>query len=218
MKGADEDAPAQPVQGRMRRLELGNRMSVVASIWIGLGEAHIEDRDEQAAVEPQRVTGPDLGNAVGPRQAPVGAAGQHLAVEQGPMQGAARDRNDLPQPRVNAPDGKRGIDGDVEAGNMREVWRHVRSSLGEARILRHHAVRQKGQGMSPLMIVILRFTRGGALLAAGFVGAVLGLELWRYSVSARPPDSGFIVVLALLMAGFLLLARSIARELARPGS
>lgn len=72
--------------------------------------------------------------------------------------------------------------------------------------------------MSPLMIVILRFTRGGAMLAAGFVGAVLGLELWRYLDSARPPDTGFIVVLALLLIGFLLLARSIARELEKPGS
>lgn len=217
-EGTDEDAPAQPVQRRMRRFELGYRVSTVASIWIGVGEAGIEHRDELAAVECQRVTGPDLGNAVWPGEAPVGAPGQDLAGEQGPVQRTASDWNDLPQPRVNAPDGKRRIDGDAEADNMREVWRHVRSSLGEACILRHHAVLQKGQGMSPLMIVILRFTRGGALLAAGFVGAVLGLELWRYSVSARPPDTGFIVVLALLMAGFLLLARSIARELAKPGS
>jgi hypothetical protein len=202
----------------MRRFELGYRVSAVTSIRIGVSEAGIEYRDKLAAVERQRVTGQDLGNAVGPREAPVGAARQHLAGEQGPVQRAARDRNDLPQPRVNAADGKRGIDGDAEAGNMREVWRHVRSSLGEASILRHHAVLQKGNCMSPLMIVILRFTRGGALLAAGFVGAVLGLELWRYSVSGRSPDTGFIMVLALLMAGFLLLARSIARELAKPGS
>ena len=72
--------------------------------------------------------------------------------------------------------------------------------------------------MSPLMIVILRLMRGGALLAAGFVGAVLGLETWRAAMTAREAPTGFLIILVLLCAGFLLLARAVGRELAKAGS
>ncbi len=40
------------------------------------------------------------------------------------------------RPRVGPSDGEWRIDGDAEAGNMREARRHELSSLGEARILR----------------------------------------------------------------------------------
>jgi hypothetical protein len=85
-------------------------------------------------------------------------------------------------------------------------------------VLRHDGVLQEGLAVSPLMIVMLRMIRGGSLMAAGFVGAVLGLEGWRYVSASRPSEPGFLAVLVVLLAGFVLLARSIGRELAKTGS
>lgn len=77
--------------------------------------------------------------------------------------------------------------------------------------------------MSPLMTLILRFMRGGAIASAIFLVLVIGIELWKrwrfggFDSMVRQ-DYAFFAILVLLLAGFLWLARSISRELAKPGS
>lgn len=72
--------------------------------------------------------------------------------------------------------------------------------------------------MSPLLRLLLRILRGGAVGAAGLVAAFIGIELWQrwtpegFSGMTRQ-DLSFMVVLVLLVVGALWLARSIEREL-----
>lgn len=62
--------------------------------------------------------------------------------------------------------------------------------------------------MSPLGAILLRILRIACLSAAGFVALVLAYEIWL----GRGPVS-FWVLLAVMLAGFLWLARSMGREL-----
>ena len=72
--------------------------------------------------------------------------------------------------------------------------------------------------MSPLMILILRMMRGGAVAAAIFMVLVIGIEVWKrwrfggFGSMGRQ-DVTFMVVLVLMLVGFLWLARSITSEL-----
>ena len=77
--------------------------------------------------------------------------------------------------------------------------------------------------MSPLRGLILRVMRTGAIWAAGFVALVIGIEIWKRwrfggfgQMAAQ--DVSFFGVLAVMLAGALWLARSIGRELRKPGS
>jgi hypothetical protein len=77
--------------------------------------------------------------------------------------------------------------------------------------------------MTPLMGFILRVMRGGALAAAGFMVLVIGIEVWKRwrfggFASMTRQDMAFMAILVLMLAGFLWLARSISKELAKPGS
>lgn len=74
--------------------------------------------------------------------------------------------------------------------------------------------------MSPLGYLILRAMRAGSLGSAGFVALVLGIEIWKrwrfggLETMGRQ-DLSFLAVLVILIVGFLWLARSIAKEIAR---
>jgi hypothetical protein len=75
--------------------------------------------------------------------------------------------------------------------------------------------------MSPLAALLLRAMRAGCLASAGFVVLVLGIEAWKRwnfggFAAMNRPDYAFLGVLVLMLAGFLWLARAIARELAEP--
>lgn len=77
--------------------------------------------------------------------------------------------------------------------------------------------------MSPLMAFVLRVMRGGAVGAAGFVVLVIAIEIWKRwrfggFGTMVPGDYVFFAVLFAMLAGALWLARSITRELRKPGS
>ena len=72
--------------------------------------------------------------------------------------------------------------------------------------------------MSPLAYVLLRVLRGGVLAAAAFIALVFAIELWKRGGDVTALNPGFTVLLGLLLAGALWLARSISRELTRHGS
>ena len=72
--------------------------------------------------------------------------------------------------------------------------------------------------MSPLGKLILTVMRSGSIAAAGFVVLVIGIELWkRWNFGGfgamKTPDIAFMAVLAVMLIGFLALARSITKEL-----
>ena len=77
--------------------------------------------------------------------------------------------------------------------------------------------------MSSLGKMILVVMRSGSIAAAGFMVLVIGIELWKrwrfggFAAMTRQ-DMAFMAVLVLMLAGFLWLARSIRRELAKHGS
>ena len=72
--------------------------------------------------------------------------------------------------------------------------------------------------MSPVGYIVLKLLRGGALASAGFVLLVIGIELWKHGGDLAALQPGFMVLLAIMLAGALLLARAIGRELSRHGS
>lgn len=72
--------------------------------------------------------------------------------------------------------------------------------------------------MSPLAIIIMKLMRWGVLGVAMFLGLVLVIEAWKHGGDPAAFNWGFMVVVALLAAGALWLARSIGRELAKHGS
>lgn len=73
--------------------------------------------------------------------------------------------------------------------------------------------------MSPLAGLILRIMRAGSLAAAGFVVLVIAIEGWKYWQHSDPNrgNTGFLVVLILMLLGFLWLARAITQEIRKPG-
>ena len=71
--------------------------------------------------------------------------------------------------------------------------------------------------MSPLGWIILKVMRAGAIGSALFAALVIAIELWKQGgdITALPP--GFTLVLLVVLAGALWLARAIGRELAENG-
>jgi hypothetical protein len=72
--------------------------------------------------------------------------------------------------------------------------------------------------MSPVGYIVLKILRGGALASAVFVMLVIAIELWKHGGDVTALSPGFLILLAVILAGALLLARAIGRELARHGS
>jgi cytochrome bd-type quinol oxidase subunit 1 len=75
--------------------------------------------------------------------------------------------------------------------------------------------------MSPLGAILMRVMRAGCLAGAVFVAAVIAYEVWIKASTGQlsnlsRQDISFWVILALMLAGFLWLARSMGRELAKP--
>jgi hypothetical protein len=76
--------------------------------------------------------------------------------------------------------------------------------------------------MSPLGALILRAMRAGSIAAAGFVVLVILIELWKRwrfggFGSMVVTDFTFMGVLLAMLIGFVWLARSITREIAKHG-
>jgi hypothetical protein len=72
--------------------------------------------------------------------------------------------------------------------------------------------------MSPLRILLLKVLRGGALAAAVFAALVLAIEVWKHGGDVTALNPGFMIMLAIMLAGALWLARAIKRELVEHGS
>ena len=77
--------------------------------------------------------------------------------------------------------------------------------------------------MTPLAQLLLRIMRGASLAAAGFMVLVIAIEVWkRWNFGGfekmSTPDISFMAILVLMLAGFLWLARAIAKEIAKSGS
>jgi hypothetical protein len=72
--------------------------------------------------------------------------------------------------------------------------------------------------MSPVGYIVLKILRGGALASAVFVVLVIAIEFWKHGGDMTALTPGFMVLLVLVLAGALWLARAIGRELARNGS
>jgi hypothetical protein len=72
--------------------------------------------------------------------------------------------------------------------------------------------------MSPVGYIVLKVLRGGALASAVFAILVIAIELWKHGGDVTALNPGFLVLLAVILAGALWLARAIGRELARHGS
>ena len=76
--------------------------------------------------------------------------------------------------------------------------------------------------MSPLAAMLLRIMRVACLVSAVFLALIAGIEgvkQWQAGgVSAMSrADAGFLAILLVMLVGFLWLARSIRRELAKSG-
>lgn len=75
--------------------------------------------------------------------------------------------------------------------------------------------------MSPLGAILMRVMRAGCLAGAVFVALVIAWEVWikvsqgELSKLTRQ-DVSFWAILAVMLVGFLWLARSMSRELAKP--
>ena len=69
--------------------------------------------------------------------------------------------------------------------------------------------------MTPLARLILTVMRYAAFGIAAFVALVMALQFYNHSAGAAwtRQDVSFMVVLALMLAGALWLARSVAKEL-----
>ena len=72
--------------------------------------------------------------------------------------------------------------------------------------------------MSPLLTILMRVLRAGAVGAAVLVALFIGIEIWKrwtpdgFATMTRQ-DISFNIVLIVMLIGALLLARSITREL-----
>lgn len=69
--------------------------------------------------------------------------------------------------------------------------------------------------MSPLARLILTVMRSTAFACGAFIAAVIGLQVYEHlnGVAWSRQDISFMVVLALILAGSLWLARAVGREL-----
>jgi hypothetical protein len=67
-------------------------------------------------------------------------------------------------------------------------------------------------------ILLLMVLRAGALGSALFAAAVIGIEVWKHGGDMTALNPGFILLVAIVLAAGLWLARSIGRELRKPGS
>jgi hypothetical protein len=65
--------------------------------------------------------------------------------------------------------------------------------------------------VSPLGIILVRILRTGLLAASALVAVFIGIEVWKNWGGQQ--DFAFIGILAAMLIGGLLLARSAAREL-----
>jgi hypothetical protein len=79
---------------------------------------------------------------------------------------------------------------------------------------------REGHDMSPLGAVLMRVMRMGCIAGAVFVALVFAYEVWLKASTGQlsnltRQDISFWVILALMLAGFLWLARSVSRELAK---
>ncbi len=75
--------------------------------------------------------------------------------------------------------------------------------------------------MSPLGWILLKAMRAGCLAGAVFVAVVIAYQVWLKASTGQlsnltRQDISFWVILAIMLAGFLWLARSMSRELAKP--
>ena len=75
--------------------------------------------------------------------------------------------------------------------------------------------------MSPLGAILMRVLRAGCMAAAVFVALVIAYEVWLKASTGQlshltRQDISFWVILAIMLAGFLWLARAMGRELAEP--
>jgi hypothetical protein len=69
----------------------------------------------------------------------------------------------------------------------------------------------------PLRILLLKVLRIGAFGVAAAAAMVIGIELWKHSGDMTALHPGFLIMVVLLLAAGLWLARSIGRELAQNG-
>ena len=72
--------------------------------------------------------------------------------------------------------------------------------------------------MPGFRILLLMVLRAGALGSALFAAAVIGIEVWKHGGDVTALNPGFILLVAIVLAAGLWLARSIGRELRKPGS
>jgi hypothetical protein len=72
--------------------------------------------------------------------------------------------------------------------------------------------------MSPLGHIVLKVLRGGTLASAVFAMMVIAIEIWKHGGDVTALNPGFMILLAVILAGALWLARAIGRELSRHGS
>jgi hypothetical protein len=71
--------------------------------------------------------------------------------------------------------------------------------------------------MSPLGAMLLRILRMTTLGAAGLLALFLGISLWQ-GYHAGKLDTGFDILLAVMLVAALWLYRSMGRELRNPGA
>ncbi len=75
--------------------------------------------------------------------------------------------------------------------------------------------------MSPLGAILMRVMRAGCMAGAVFVALVIAYEVWLKASTGQlsnlsRQDISFWVILTIMLGGFLWLARSMSRELAKP--
>ena len=71
--------------------------------------------------------------------------------------------------------------------------------------------------MPPLRLLLLKVLRIGSFGVALSAALVIGIELWKHGGDFADLNPGFLIMVALLLAGGLWLARSIGRELGQHG-
>ncbi len=72
--------------------------------------------------------------------------------------------------------------------------------------------------MSPLLKLLMKVLRAGAIAAAVLVALFIGIQIWQRSgaggfAAMTRQDIGFNIVMILMLIGALLLVRAISREL-----
>jgi hypothetical protein len=69
----------------------------------------------------------------------------------------------------------------------------------------------------PLRVLLLKVLRFGSFGVAVAAALVIGIELWKHSGDMTALHPGFLIMMGVLLAAGLWLARSIGRELAEHG-